>query len=161
MNKRILFLHGLESKRANPIKMDYLRDFYNATVLGPTFNYKEKPKYSEIRKICQEFKPDIILGSSMGGRQAFFLSNEFKIPTLLFNPAIQSDLAGKFQPVPHDYSVYKKQYIALGKTDKVVDPYITKNIADKNGLYYKFWDTGHRFDFNLYKKVIDEYISKF
>ena len=72
-------------------------------------------------KTVNEFKPDIIIGSSMGGYTAFILGALYKVPVLAFNPALHSRSIEPNFPefVKHHYP--EKFTIVIGEKDTVID----------------------------------------
>ena len=86
--KKILYLHGLES-RVGGEKVEYLQHKYGIdNVLAPEMDYKTNPKlFTETLELVNTFKPDLIIGSSMGGYFAECLATNYPTEVLLFNPA--------------------------------------------------------------------------
>ena len=83
--QKILYLHGLESPQGGP-KVDFLST--KCFVHAPEMDYTRHDIFDFMIKTVNEFKPDIIIGSSMGGYSAFILGALYKIPVLAFNPAL-------------------------------------------------------------------------
>ena len=129
--KRILYLHGLESAQGGK-KVDFLAN--KGYVYAPEMDYTRKDLFPFLMKVVDEFKPDIIIGSSMGGYLAYVLGGLFKIPLLVFNPALHSR---KFNPIIPDF--VKKHYpskmtVVLGEEDTIISAdgtlrYITDHMA--------------------------------
>jgi len=61
------------------------------------------------------------MGNSAGGYMAFYLSNYYKLPTLLLNPALAlSSEAPNIQKMPkefYDAPIYNKQMVLIGNRD--------------------------------------------
>ena len=86
---KVWYLHGLESDPGGP-KVDFLNEVADE-VFAPEMNYKNHKLFGELfRKISKGDKPDLIIGSSMGGFFADALASHFGINTILFNPALHS-----------------------------------------------------------------------
>ena len=86
--KKVLYLHGLESKQGGP-KVEFLANMF--ITHAPAMDYKNHKAFGELyRKVTKEGKPDLIIGSSMGGYFADALASHFGIEVLLFNPALHS-----------------------------------------------------------------------
>jgi len=83
--KKILFLHGLESKGVTKVRHLSTKGL----VYAPNMNYIDNPKniFQETLELVKELKPDLIVGSSMGGYFAHKLATHVKTEVLLFNPA--------------------------------------------------------------------------
>ena len=71
MKKKVLYLHGLESNHGGE-KVGYLAD--NCYVHAPKMDYTRKDIFAYLIQIMEDFEPDLIIGSSMGGYTAHVLS---------------------------------------------------------------------------------------
>jgi len=85
--KKIMYLHGLESSNVCD-KVDFLKE--RAEVLAPSIDYRKSNIEEELMYMVESFKPDLIIGSSMGGHVGLMLANYYKIEAIVFNPAIHS-----------------------------------------------------------------------
>jgi len=85
--KKVLYLHGLESGQGGP-KVDYLTT--QGAVMAPKMDYTRKGLFTEMVQLVEEFDPDVIVGSSMGGYFGYMLAGLFKKKAVLFNPALHS-----------------------------------------------------------------------
>ena len=85
--KKVLYLHGLESKQGG-LKVDFLANEF--CVHAPAMDYKNPMLQNELEFIMRQFDPDLIIGSSMGGYIADLIHKKFDIPAILFNPALHS-----------------------------------------------------------------------
>ena len=83
MKKRVLYLHGLESSNVCS-KVDFLKEVSDC--YAPSINYADPYVEDLLLKMVRAFKPDVIIGSSMGGYAALLLGNYFGISTIAFNP---------------------------------------------------------------------------
>ena len=117
--KKVVYLHGLESK-VNCKKVKYLRSI-GFEVLNPRMDYEDPNCFVNTQYKIQEFQPDLIIGSSMGGYFAWFMGKYFETPVLLFNPALHSR---SFDPVIDNWGceLESKVYLITGKNDDVIDP---------------------------------------
>ena len=61
--KRVLYLHGLESKQGGE-KVEFLAN--ECIVHAPEMDYTRKDVFSFLTKKIEDFQPDFIIGSSMG-----------------------------------------------------------------------------------------------
>ena len=159
--KRVMYLHGLESSNVCD-KVDFLRE--RADVLAPSIDYNKPNIEQELMYMFEAFKPDLIIGSSMGGHVGLMLANYYNIDAIVFNPAIHSrsieprlDILEarepnfNFQPV-----------VVLGMEDDVVNPLITKEILD-DALFYcdieEVEDLGHRIPFDVFVNIYNKYVK--
>ena len=123
--KKVLYLHGLESGQGGP-KVDYLAD--NCYVHAPEMDYTRKDIFPYLIQMMEDFDPDLIIGSSMGGYAAYMLSGFYGTPIIAFNPALHSR---KFNPkFPNKVQTCYpgKTKIILGEEDTVIDPNTTKKM---------------------------------
>ena len=112
---RIAFLHGFESKEVSD-KTKYLDD--NFICYHPKMDYNNPNLFEIIYHELYEFKPDYIVGSSMGGWYAYCYSTLLNVPSILFNPAMHGRpievpvIQGQYKPIHH---------VILGEFDDVLD----------------------------------------
>ena len=151
---KIVYLHGLESVPGGP-KVEYLESQCES-VLAPAMDYHDPDCFRTTLNDVIAFKPDLIIGSSMGGYFAFEMATRLACPALLFNPALHSR---SFEPnVPADEVLTHKQInclIVLGRTDDVI-PFRdtldiickTPEISDSSELMIR--DHGHQTPYNMF-----------
>jgi uncharacterized protein len=127
--KKILYLHGLESKQGGE-KVGFLAG--QACVYAPAMSYADSNIEKQLIKIVKAFKPDVIIGSSMGGYSAMLLGNYFNIKTIAFNPAFHSrTFDPNFNKLSNaDPDLGFTPVVVLGMEDKVINPLLTKEILD-------------------------------
>ena len=127
--KRILFLHGLESK-ANCDKVGFLRSLGHI-VTSPKMNYREDNCYNNLKTLVRYNTYDVIIGSSMGGWVAWNLGKDLGIPVLLLNPAVHSrSIDIDIEPVRE--SKASKVFLAIGLADDIIDPDTTIDWLNKH-----------------------------
>lgn len=115
----IVYIHGLDSK-LSPEKRAVLSKF--GKVISPDIDYYSNP--AAIDSILKEIKDqdiDVVIGSSMGGFAAYYVSTAIKKPALLFNPALKKRSVEQEVPSFSIDSLSVKQFI-IGAQDQVVDP---------------------------------------
>tara|TARA_S200002703_G_scaffold134402_1_gene122951 strand:- start:3235 stop:3720 length:486 start_codon:yes stop_codon:yes gene_type:complete len=155
--KKVLYLHGLESGQGGS-KVDYLAD--NCYVHAPEMDYTRKDIFPYLVQIMEDFNPDLIIGSSMGGYAAYMLSGFYGTPIIAFNPALHSR---KFNPkFPNKVQTYYpgKAKIILGEEDTIIDPKTTlKFIADHIGNGFPQIDID-KVDGMGHRVPLDIFISK-
>ena len=126
----VLYFHGLESQPGG-LKVEYLNQNFDF-VDAPAMDYRKKDLFKDWLEYVKTEKPDLIIGSSMGGYFAYALASHTGIPVLLFNPALHNrrfeveDVhLGEFKP---------KGKVVLGEKDDVIDPSITKVMLKNSNL---------------------------
>ncbi len=75
--KKVLYLHGLESKQGGP-KVDFLANEF--IVHAPKIDYTDPELNIKMFFTIQDFNPDLIIGSSMGGYVADILAEKYGKP---------------------------------------------------------------------------------
>jgi predicted esterase YcpF (UPF0227 family) len=86
---KILVIHGLGSGENNGTSQVIKNNFSDAEVLAPEFPLDPVEAQTQAQSIADEFQPDIIVGTSMGG----FYTMSIDTPALkvLINPAMLLD----------------------------------------------------------------------
>jgi predicted acylesterase/phospholipase RssA len=156
--KKVLYLHGLESKQGGK-KVDFLANEF--CVHSPTMDYKNPMVQNELEFIMRQFDPDIIIGSSMGGYAADILAQKYGKPAILFNPALHNR---SFEPAieplvaGEEADLQDRKIVILGKNDEVIPPYITKIMLENNRNYEVIIEEmGHRTPLNIFIDTINNY----
>ena len=152
----VIYFHGLESK-PNDIKTQFLNQEVNFLKV-PTMDYKKKGIFKEWLDYIKNEKPDLLIGSSMGGYFVMALATHIEIPILVFNPAIHSrtlEIEGLKSGIKK-----LKGLVVLGKKDTIIDPNSTMLILRQtpNNLNIEInKDMGHRVTLdvfiNMYNKI--------
>ena len=85
--KKILFLHGFYAS-GSCVPAQALKEAFNgkATVLTPDLPIHPADAIRFIRDICDQEKPDILVGNSCGSFYAQMISPTIGVPALLGNP---------------------------------------------------------------------------
>ena len=129
----ILYLHGLESK-LSPRKRLILEQFYG-NVHAPDLDYSVNPLQPEaILHALPDVEINVVMGSSMGALNAWYVSELLGRPALLFNPPLAR------YPYVQPATPYEAKYvkassfkqILLGGSDQVVDPKETLNFLSQH-----------------------------
>lgn len=151
---KILYIHGLDSS-PNPERMRWLiaRGHH---VVALHLDYRNQPdSYQLLKQEVESKQIEFIVGSSLGGRLGFWLSEEFGLSCLLFNPALVLEIPGLEDPVLPN-PCCECRHIVLGALDDVVNPSETwewlKNAA-RVGLTQRvgmFQHLGHQIDLDTY-----------
>lgn len=128
---RILFLHGLESK-VGCEKVEWLRE-QGHVVLNPEMKYRDKDCFEMTLRLAEMFKPEVIVGSSMGGHFAWLMGKLMTVPVCLLNPALWKRSFDPHIPID-DYSKAlkiakeaggSKVFMMLGYNDDIVNAHDT------------------------------------
>ena len=156
--KKILYLHGLESKQGGE-KVEFLAG--ECAVYAPAIDYRVEDLHGKIHNIIMNFKPDLIIGSSMGGYVAHEFAKAFNIPAILLNPAIHSR---SFEPdldtfiLGFDTKFIERQIVLLGKNDRVIDPEITKTmLGDDKRFVIEEGEHAHRTPLDIFIDIYNKY----
>ena len=156
--KKVLYLHGLESKQGGP-KVDFLANEF--IVHAPKMDYEDPDLNIKMFFMMQDFKPDLIIGSSMGGYVADILAEKYGVPAILFNPALHNRTVEPKMEYPiegEQAEIQEKKLVVLGKNDEVIPPYLTK-IMLGNNFNYKIVleEMGHQTPLNIFIDTINKY----
>jgi len=142
---KIVYLHGLESNidQKDP-KIIFLNNNFDE-VYTPSINYKSKNTFSKLFSKIKSIKPDLIVGSSMGGYFAYLIGSKLGIETVLFNPAV---VDRSFTPIVDDSNLRgTKHNVYLGNSDNVINgEKVMRHFghAGSGGFYYTKYNGGHR-----------------
>ena len=152
--KKIVYLHGLESKAGGP-KVDFLAT--KGMVYAPEMDYETLDLEELMGKIG---KPDLIIGSSMGGYVADILGSHLGVDVLLFNPALHS----RSIEIDSDGEIYGdkkyKRTIILGTEDDVINPEMTKKlwpVYDNSAKFEEIEGMGHRTSLDVFVNMYNKH----
>jgi predicted esterase YcpF (UPF0227 family) len=159
--KRIMYLHGLESSNVCD-KVDFLRE--RAEVLAPSIDYNNPNLENELMYMFEAFKPDLIIGSSMGGHVGLMLANYYNIDAIVFNPAIHS------RPIEPKLDILEARepnfglnpLVVLGLEDDVIDPKVTVKLLEESEIdvtYEMYPFLGHRISFDVFVNIYNKYVK--
>jgi predicted esterase YcpF (UPF0227 family) len=156
--KKVLYLHGLESKQGGP-KVDFLANEF--CVHAPAMDYTDPYLAIKVAHIMENFQPDLIIGSSMGGYVADILAEKYGVPAILFNPALHNrsfEPAIEYPIEGEQAELQERKVVILGKEDEVIPPYLTK-IMLENNFNYKvvIEEMGHQTPLNIFIDTINKY----
>jgi len=158
--KKILFLHGLESSNVGP-KVDFLRE--HANVVAPKIDYQDDSLEEKLMYVVENFQPDYIIGSSMGGYVGSLLANKYGIKNLLYNPAIHSrSMEPKLNRLVNESANYFVELnVVLGNQDEVINPNITEAMLLDAEIVCEIErvDMGHRINYDVFVDMYDKHIA--
>ena len=88
----IIYLHGFNSTGDSAKGQLFKKNLRHLSILTPTYHYDPRRAIPCLEKLIQEnFSPEnplMLIGSSLGGYYAQYLSHRFKLKTVLINPAL-------------------------------------------------------------------------
>jgi hypothetical protein len=122
MKKKVIYFHGLESTQGGN-KVDYLSE--NCYVHAPRMDYTRSDIFPFLTQMVEDYKPDLIIGSSMGGYTAYILGALYGIPVIAFNPALHNRPFSPNYPSFVNNHIAKNIKIILGEEDTIVNPTLT------------------------------------
>jgi predicted esterase YcpF (UPF0227 family) len=156
--KKVLYLHGLESNQGGP-KVDFLANEF--IVHAPKIDYNDPELNIKMFFTMQDLKPDLIIGSSMGGYVADILAEKYGVPAILFNPALHNrsfDPTIEYPIEGEQADLQERKVVVLGKDDKVIPPYITKLMLENNFNYkIVLEEMGHQTPLSVFIDTINTY----
>lgn len=150
----VWYLHGLESSVGGP-KVDFLKSVADR-VFAPKMVYSNPNMFKALLECARIDKPDLIIGSSMGGYFADALGSHLDVEVLLFNPALHSRTIEP-EGVTYGETNWKRNFV-VGTEDDVIDPKATRVFKDLAKSWTEVEGMGHRTSLtvfkDIYKKVI-------
>ena len=158
---KIAYLHGLESKAGGP-KVEWLKSLGHV-VLAPNMDYDSDKTFGETELLLEMFEPDVIIGSSYGGRFAYYLGKKVGAPVILLNPALAEGIHPSWFGEDNKPS---KVFLALGNSDDTIDPEGTVNWLNKidrwdwnmnNTLWGPY---GHRTPIDVFKNIFNHFYPR-
>lgn len=151
----VWYLHGLESPVGGP-KVDFLFEKADR-VFAPKMDYHHHAMFSSLLNMGKYNKPDLIIGSSMGGYFADALGSHLDVEVLLFNPALHSR-SMEPEGVTYGESNWNRNFV-VGTEDKVVDPNATVVYKDIAKSYTEIKGMGHRTPLSVFKDIYNKVIE--
>jgi hypothetical protein len=130
--KTILYLHGLDSMPDEDKIKAIEKEFNTQRVFAPYIDYRKEPDtiFDYLLNFAKCNKPDLIIGSSMGGYVGYYIAKLIGCEVLLFNPAlckrsvdVKADKTGTMKV---------KGMAVLGIYDTVVNPEDTRLFLKEN-----------------------------
>jgi len=161
MNIKIAYLHGLESKQGGE-KVVFLNSL--GQTFAPQMLYLEHSKdlFKDTLQKMVDFKPDLIIGSSMGGLFSECIATHINTTLLLFNPATINKAKYLSEL---GISVFLgieevEGNVVLGEKDDVVSPIESELYYSKMNFNVYKENHGHRTPLDIFKKYVNLAILK-
>lgn len=154
-NRNILYLHGLDGE----LNKDYKKIIHDLgfNYIGISVDYHTDNVWDIISKI----DIDGVIGHSLGGYMAYYLSNFKKIPALLLMPSFdKQDI--KLQTIPGNVKQmkeYKDKIALIGSKDVSVNKKLQKENLKNVKIYEE--EMQHDLTNPIFKKYAKIFIDKF
>ena len=139
--KKILFLHGFYAS-GSCVPAQALREAFDgkATVLTPDLPIHPADAIRLIRAICDNEKPDILVGNSCGSFYAQMIAPTVGVPALLGNPHFKMSDFLRERIGNHQY----KSPRADGKQDFTIDEQLISEFEEKEAHQFDCCDSHHK-----------------
>ena len=133
MMKKILFLHGFYAS-GQCIPAMTLREAFEekALVLTPDLPTHPKMALEQIKSLCDEENPDLIVGNSCGSFYAQMVAPVVGLPALLGNPHFKMTEFLKTRIGEHEYKSPRKD----GKQRFVIDEALIQEFAELEAIQF-------------------------
>ena len=118
--KKILYVHGFASSGQSGTVTRIREVFPNATVIAPDLPVQPEEAMDLLRRTCDAEKPDLVVGTSMGGMYAEML---YGFDRVLVNPALQMGDTMK------EHGMIGAQHFQNPRQDGVQDFIVTKALV--------------------------------
>jgi len=151
---KVVFFHGLESEGPGG-KAAYIECIGN-NVFAEKMDYRDPHLLQRTWKEVEEFGPDYVVGSSMGGWFGLNMAIHLNVPCMLFNPAVvKRSVEIKVPPMG---KARPEVDLLLGKTDDVVNGHDVVDWMNlrKFPINVTWADCGHRVPPEVYGPWLDE-----
>ncbi len=124
---KILFLHGFYAS-GSCVPAQTLKKAFDkrATVLTPDLPLHPADAIRSIREICDQEKPDILVGNSCGSFYAQMISPVIRVPALLGNPHFKMTEFLKPRIGEHQYKSPRQD----GKQNFIIDEQLISEFAE-------------------------------
>jgi len=158
-HSKVLFLHGLNS-RPYEDRIEILKAS-GADIFCPHIDYEHDDEVAIATGIIEKEGITHLVGHSLGGILAYYMSNKYKIPALMFNPAFGKNNTDYFEQIDNikNLPIYKDQYAVVGMQDDVVNPFV--QLANlKHATVWKEGELGHKIDPTTYRKYFELFCEK-
>ena len=150
---KIFYLHGLESTH-NSSKVDLMSSLGHHVDAEYMDYRKVLDLYAKTLNSIKQFKPEMIVGSSMGGYFAYHLGTHYKTNLLLLNPALPNRSFDP--PILPDGIEKSKIWALIGKNDDVVDPVANEKILKRVGASIEIGNHGHRTPSEIFEPFFEK-----
>jgi pimeloyl-ACP methyl ester carboxylesterase len=159
--KKILYLHGLDGSLSRE-KKEALERYFQ--IIAPTLDYRNIPNMFEVlSNLLVSENAETVIGNSMGGRFAYYLSLKHSVPALCFNPALG------FCPIRIDLPELKPNnnpivFVLGGQDDTVpaVDNFEWIRQNPNQHFVLKWYnEMGHRVDIKTFRYEVEAFAENY
>ncbi|WP_338763061.1 YqiA/YcfP family alpha/beta fold hydrolase [Bernardetia sp. ABR2-2B] len=168
---KTLYLHGLDSFLSDEKRV--ILEKYTDNLIAPSIDYRKDPyTIQTLLKRYQNQKIELVIGSSMGGLTAYYLSWFWQIPCLAFNPALPyRSIIQELPALPtmvNNEKNPRKEYlrVILGRHDDTINPFDTLPIlmSDMNeneplSIHLRN-DLAHQIPFDIFDEELNYFFEK-
>ncbi len=132
--KKILFLHGFFAS-GQCVPALALREAFDgrAEVITPDLPTHPRMALEQIREICDEEKPDLLIGNSCGAFYAQMMAPVVGVPALLGNPHFQMTEFLRQRIGEHEYKSPRKD----GNQKFVIDKALIEEFAELEAIQFE------------------------
>lgn len=148
---KILYLHGLDDHVDND-QLKFLKQL-EYEIEYSLIDYRKENLWNRLEK--KNF--DIVIGHSIGGYFAYYLSNLKKIPCLMFMPCFDKAIQ-KLQPLSEDVlnlPIFKNKIAVVGSLDRSINRKIQKEMLDGIKTYTE------KIDHDISLEIFEKYVNLF
>ena len=120
--------------------------------MAQPMHYESPDLFSNIKAATIAFRPDAIIGSSMGGWFAWLIGSQLNIPRILLNPALHGR---SFEPrVDLRLNHEPQTHVLLGRHDTLIDPQITVKILAQSKAVITYGEHAHRTPLEVFQSYM-------
>ncbi len=131
--KKLIFLHGFYAS-GQCIPAMTLREAFEgkAKVMTPDLPTHPRMALEQIKNLCEEEKPDLLVGNSCGSFYAQMMAPAIGVPALLGNPHFKMTEFLKTRIGEHEYKSPRKD----GKQRFVIDEDLIREFAELEAIQF-------------------------
>jgi hypothetical protein len=168
---KTLYLHGLDSFLSDEKRV--ILEKYTNNLIAPSIDYRHDPYTIQTLLECyKDEKIELVIGSSMGGLTAYYLSWFWQIPCLAFNPALP--YRSTIQELPalptsiNNEKTSRQEYlrVILGRHDDLINPFDTlpilmSDMKENEPLSIHLRnDLAHQIPFSVFDEELNYFFDK-
>ena len=143
--KKIMYVHGFASSGQSGTAKRIRTVFPNATVIAPDLPIHPQEALDLLHRTCEAERPDLIIGTSMGG---MYTEQLYGFDRIVVNPAFR--IADTMQ----EHGLTGKQQFLSPRQDGVQEFYVDKPLVNVYGLFGDKDELVHTFDIFPYQQGI-------
>lgn len=155
---KILYLHGLDGSLSDEKRATLTK---YGEVFGPQIDYRAtEDVFDQLIATYKKENVDVVIGNSLGGLAAYYISLVFDTPCLIYNPALTYASA-----IPDSIHTGKGRnkylQVVLGKQDEVIKAsdnllFLERNLGkEANYAVHILNAVGHQIDIDDFGRELD------